>query len=120
MRYRLLLVALLLVVFAGPVLAQQGTVEIVRDQWGVPHVFAEREADAFFGLGYACAEDRLMQMELLRRRARGRLAELFGAKFVDSDRKFRIAGISRYCAQAFAGLPGLLHRANGSKSRIVI
>ncbi|MHC4606312.1 MAG: penicillin acylase family protein [Planctomycetota bacterium] len=82
-----------------------GTVEIVRDTWGVPHVFASNESDGFFALGCAMAEDRIVQMDLLRRRAYGRLAEIFGAAFVESDRKFRIAGIQRYCADAFANLP---------------
>jgi len=80
-------------------------VEIIRDRWGTAHVFAERESDGFFGVGYACAQDRLLQMELLRRRAYGRVAELFGPEWVDSDRKFRIGGIHRYCADAFANLP---------------
>ena len=90
---------------------QAGTVEILRDQWGVAHVFARREADGFFGLGYVCAEDRRLQMELLRRRTHGRLAEVFGEKWVESDRKFRIAGTTRYCAEAEANLPADL-RAN--------
>jgi len=85
--------------------AEAGKVEVVRDRWGVPHVFAEREADGFFGLGSVCAEDRLLQMELLRRRATGRLAEWFGEQWVNSDRKFRIGGIARYCAEAFDNLP---------------
>ena len=87
---------------AGPL---PGTVEILRDQWGVPHVFAERESDGYFGVGYACAEDRIVQMDLLRRRARGRLAEIFGEPWVDSDRKFRLAGMPRYFAEAFENLP---------------
>ncbi|MBI2926585.1 MAG: penicillin acylase family protein [Verrucomicrobia bacterium] len=88
-----------------------GAVEILRDQWGVPHVFAKREADGFFGVGYACAEDRRLQMELLRRRTHGQLAEVFGEKWVESDRKFRLAGMTRYCAEAVASLPADL-RAN--------
>ncbi len=82
------------------------TVELIRDRWGVPHLFAPTEAAAFFGAGYAAAEDRLLQMELFRRRARGRLAELFGPAWVASDRKFRTAGVGRYCDQAAANLPG--------------
>jgi penicillin amidase len=82
-----------------------GAVELIRDRWGVPHLFAETEAEAFFGAGFAAAEDRLLQMELFRRRARGRLAEVFGPNFVASDRKFRIAGVGQYCDEAAAGLP---------------
>jgi len=50
------------------------TVELLRDPWGIPHVFAAAESDGFCGLGYAAAEDRLLQMELIRRKAAGREA----------------------------------------------
>lgn len=96
------LIAILLLV-AAP--AATETVELIRDRWGVPHLFARTEAAAFFGAGYAAAEDRLLQMELFRRRARGRLAEVFGPEWIASDRKFRIAGVGRYCDQAAANLP---------------
>ena len=81
------------------------SVEIFRDPWGIPHVFAATEPDGFFGVGYATAEDRLLQMELFRRRATGRLAEVFGAAWIDSDRKFRIAGLPSYCQEAAQNLP---------------
>jgi penicillin amidase len=103
--HRILLIGLTLTLWCSPAGAQPGQVEVLRDRWGVPHVFAAREADGFFGLGYASAEDRLLQMELLRRRATGRLAEVFGPKWVESDRKFRLAGIGAHCADAFANLP---------------
>ncbi len=80
-------------------------VEIIRDRWGIPHIFAAREADAFFGAGYAAAEDRLLQMDLLRRRARGRLAEVFGASWIASDRKFRVTQVGRFCTEAAANSP---------------
>jgi hypothetical protein len=54
--------------------AAAAEVEILRDPWGIPHVFAAAESDGFFGLGYAAAEDRLLQMELIRRKAAGREA----------------------------------------------
>ena len=53
-------------------------ITIVRDARAVPHVFANTENDAYFGLGFVHAQDRLWQMHLLRRLARGRVAELFG------------------------------------------
>jgi penicillin G amidase len=85
--------------------AAQESVEILRDRWGIPHVYAESEAAGFYGVGYAAAEDRIIQMELFRRRARGRLAEVFGERWVDSDRRFRVAGMGRYCDEAAAALP---------------
>lgn len=75
-----------------------GAVEIVRDEHAVPHVFAERDADAVFALGWAHAQDRLWQMELNRRAAQGRLAELFGPDAVSVDLTMRaldLAGRAR-------------------------
>ena len=64
-------------------------VEIVRDRWGVPHIFAASDEDAAFALGYCHAQDRLFQMELSRRASQGRLAELLGPSFVKTDTLFR-------------------------------
>jgi penicillin G amidase len=66
-----------------------GQIELVRDRWGVPHIFAASDADAYFGLGFAVAQDRLFQLDLLRHVGQGRLAELFGRDVVDVDRLFR-------------------------------
>lgn len=64
-------------------------VEIVRDNANVPHIFAEGDADAFFGLGYVHAQDRLWQMTMLRRTAQGRLSELFGPRTLGIDEVLR-------------------------------
>jgi penicillin amidase len=71
-----------------------GRVEVVRDRWGVPHVFADSDEDAYFGLGWAAAQDRLFQMELNRRLAQGRLAEIFGPRALKTDRLFRTMDFS--------------------------
>ncbi|SER44319.1 penicillin amidase [Tranquillimonas rosea] len=63
----------------------EGPVEIVRDNANVPHVFGETDADVFYGLGFAQAQDRLWQMTMLRRTAQGRLSELFGQRTVAID-----------------------------------
>jgi len=55
-----------------------GKVELLRDRWGVPHVFAETDAGAMYGLGYAAAEDRAFQMYYNLRIIQGRLAEVVG------------------------------------------
>lgn len=60
-------------------------VRIVRDRWGVPHVYAESRDDVFFAQGFVQAQDRLFQMELWRRSAEGRLAEVLGANFIERD-----------------------------------
>jgi penicillin amidase len=54
-------------------------VEILHDKWRAAHVHAATEAEGFIGVDCATAEDRLLQMDLLRGRARGRLAEVLGA-----------------------------------------
>lgn len=64
-------------------------IEIVRDNNAVPHIMALSDRDAFFGLGYVHAQDRLWQMMLLRRTAQGRLSEIFGAKTVRTDTLLR-------------------------------
>lgn len=64
-------------------------VEIVRDNSNVPHIFGATDADVFFGLGYAHAQDRLWQMTLLRRTVQGRLSELFGERTVKIDTLLR-------------------------------
>ncbi|WP_247892362.1 penicillin acylase family protein [Azospirillum sp. Sh1] len=73
--------------------------EIVRDRQGVVHIFAATERDAYRALGYAHAQDRLWQMETMRRAGAGRLAELIGTKYGDfalrSDRLMRTLGVRR-------------------------
>ncbi len=66
-----------------------GPVEILRDAWGVPHVKVRTLPDAAFGQGYAQAADRLLQIDLLRRTARGMRAELLGADELEMDRLVR-------------------------------
>lgn len=62
-----------------------GSVEIVRDVHAVPHIFAEHDRDSFFALGYVHAQDRLWQMMMLRRTAKGKLSEIFGERTVPID-----------------------------------
>jgi penicillin amidase len=71
-----------------------GHVSIVRDNYGVPHVFAETKEGLAFGTGYAIAQDRLWQADLYRRQAFGNLAE-FGLATIDQDYQTRMTGYSR-------------------------
>src|SRR5579863_138307 len=82
----------------------RGAVTIARDADGIPLITAGDDADAVFGLGYAHAQDRLFQMELMRRYGAGRLAEIFGARAVASDRQMRVLGLYRLAAAEFAQL----------------
>src|SRR5579862_652822 len=63
----------------------QQPVQIARDGRGVPHISADSDSDLFFGFGYALAQDRLFQLDYLRRRGSGRMSEVFGAKSADLD-----------------------------------
>ncbi|TMM54533.1 penicillin acylase family protein [Sulfitobacter sabulilitoris] len=64
-------------------------VEILRDNANVPHIFGAADADVFYGLGFAHAQDRLWQMTMLRRTAQGRLSEVFGARTLEIDKLLR-------------------------------
>ncbi|WP_164880950.1 penicillin acylase family protein [Aestuariirhabdus litorea] len=76
-----------------------GPVEVLFDDFGIPHIYAHTREDAQRALGYLHAQDRLFQMDLLRRIGAGTLAELFGETMVDTDRFFRTLGVNRYAAQ---------------------
>jgi penicillin amidase len=60
-------------------------VRVVRDTWGVPHIYAQNDGDLFFAQGFVQAQDRLFQMDLWRRSAQGRLSEVLGPNFIERD-----------------------------------
>jgi penicillin amidase len=72
-----------------------GTIEVVRDSAGVPHIFATSDHDAFYGLGYVHAQDRLWQMEMNRRIGSGRLSEMLGEATLSIDKFQRTMGYYR-------------------------
>ncbi|HEX4348435.1 MAG TPA: penicillin acylase family protein, partial [Vicinamibacterales bacterium] len=80
-------------------------VDIIRDADAIPHIFAATKADAFFGLGYAHAQDRLWQMEFQRRIGNGRLSEIFGDATLPEDRFLRTVGFGRAAKSAWDHLP---------------
>ena len=67
----------------------QGTVKVFRDRYGIPHIKAESELDAFFAQGFVTAQDRLWHMEYDRRRGSGRWAEAVGESAVAQDKMMR-------------------------------
>ncbi len=69
------------------------TSKVYFDNYGIPHIYAENEIDAVRVLGYVHAQDRLWQMELLRRVARGGLSEVFGKELIKTDKFFLTLGI---------------------------
>jgi len=72
------------------------------DDYGVPHIYASTQKDAMIALGYVHAQDRLWQMELMRRIAPGRLSELFGTKALKTDTFFKGIGIDDNSEQSLA------------------
>lgn len=79
-------------------------INIRRGPEGVPHIRAQSEGDAHFGLGYVHAQDRLWQMEYQRRLGNGRLAEILGESGLITDRLFRTLGLHRTASAAWAKL----------------
>ncbi len=74
-------------------------VEILRDRWGVPHIYAADRHDLFFAQGFVHAQDRLWQMDFQRRMVAGRLSEVLGPQTVAVDRWLRILGMRRLAEQ---------------------
>ena len=71
-------------------------VEVLYDDFGVPHIYAQNEEDAYFALGYVQAQDRLFQMEMIRRAASGRLSEILGPDLLKTDKLFRTLGLNQF------------------------
>ncbi|PVZ61446.1 penicillin acylase family protein [Pseudomonas sp. B1(2018)] len=82
----------------------QGSVTVRYDERGVPHIRADNELDLYRALGYVHAQDRLFQMEVLRRLARGELAEVLGPKLLDTDKLMRSLRIRERAETYFANL----------------
>ncbi len=82
-----------------------GTVTVLRDTYGVPHIFASTDHDLFFALGYVHAQDRLWQMDIQYRLAAGRLSEVVGSSRLESDAFMRTIGLERTSAAYLATLP---------------
>jgi penicillin amidase len=92
--------------------ADYGKIELIRDTWGIPHVFSETDAGAMYGLGYATAEERGFQMTYNLRIIQGRLSEVIGEKHrgarketsMDHDRQMRTMGWVPAAARAVTNL----------------
>ncbi|SEN83767.1 penicillin amidase [Pseudorhodobacter antarcticus] len=77
-------------------------VEIVRNNANVPHIFGSTDADVYFALGFAHAQDRLWQMTMLRRTAQGRLSEMFGERTLKIDELLRRYDLYTLASQSIA------------------
>lgn len=114
-RILIALVSLLILIFVGGYIYLQTTapdysdnvtledlkneVEVLYDNYGVPHIYAQNEEDAYYALGYVHAQDRLFQMEMLRRAAGGRLSEILGEDLIKVDKLFRTLGINQFAKE---------------------
>lgn len=88
------------VIVSGP----SAPIEIRRDSHAIPTIVAVSDHDAFFGLGYVHAQDRLFQMDLMRRLGSGRLSEAFGAETLSTDRFMRTLGLAQAARQSWEHL----------------
>ncbi|MBQ0957974.1 penicillin acylase family protein [Ideonella sp. 4Y11] len=87
-----------------PLSGLSAEVTVRYDEWGVPHLQAANEADLYRALGWVHAQDRLFQMEMMRRLARGELAEILGPKLLPTDRLFRSLGLRQRADEQTAAL----------------
>ena len=82
-----------------------GDARITRNSWGVPHISASNDADLFFAFGYAMAQDRLFQLDYLRRKGHGRLSEVLGEDGLQLDIVARTVGLNRIARAEWETLP---------------
>ena len=73
----------------------EAEVNVNFDNYGIPHIYAQTAEDAYFALGYLQAQERLFQMEMIRRVATGRLSEILGEEFIETDKLFRVLSIAQ-------------------------
>ncbi len=78
----------------------QSQTEVLFDSYGIPHIYAKNEEDAYAALGYVQAQDRLFQMEMIRRVSTGRLSEVFGRGFVRIDKFFKTLCIEEHAIES--------------------
>jgi penicillin amidase len=74
---------------SGPSLTDTAQVRIVRDDYGVPHIYSDSRYGLYYGYGYAIAQDRLFQMEMARRSTQGTVAEVLGTDYLEYDKNTR-------------------------------
>ena len=125
---RILFHLVILSVFSIPGFTQISNVKIVepglqtevtvrRDARGIPYIEAKTDADLYFAQGYVTASDRLWQMDLMRRLARGETAEIFGNSVLEEDKRWRRFGFAEIADKSINGLSSELHAALNDYAR---
>ena len=87
--------------------ALHAPVDVARDEWGIPHIYGQTADDVAYVQGYVMAEDRLVEMDLIRRAAEGKLAELAGGlmpSVIDDDIRARLNRLEQVASDSFAQL----------------
>lgn len=84
----------------------QAPVEVIRDRWAMPHIFAQNPHDLFFSQGYVHAQDRMWQLEFTRRIGNGSLCEILGPDAIEIDRLTRTLGMRRVAEADWAEMKG--------------
>ena len=82
----------------------ENNVTVYRDSWGVPHIYANSTSDAYVALGYCMAQDRIFEMDLIRRYTGGRLSEIFGPDFLPTDIAARTMGFYKIAEDTWDGV----------------
>ena len=85
-------------------------VTVLRDSWGIPHIYAADQHDLMVALGFVHAPDRLWQMERARRTAEGRLSEILGESALETDKFMRLLGLTELRDEALDSIPTELQR----------
>ena len=80
-------------------------VTVYRDNWGVPHIYARRNSDAYYAWGYVMAQDRMFEMDMFRRAVSGRLSELQGSSTLDQDILMRRLGMYKIGEKSLQNVP---------------
>ncbi|SVD81807.1 uncharacterized protein METZ01_LOCUS434661, partial [marine metagenome] len=86
-------------------LLKEGSAQIYRDKWGVPHIYGSDSESLFFAYGYAMAQDRLWQMDYFKRRALGRLSEILGPTEIEQDTVSKTVGLETIAENEINNLP---------------
>jgi penicillin amidase len=79
-------------------------VTVIRDEWGIPHIYASSDLDLFFAQGYCHAQDRFFQMDMMRRQVRGKLSEILGEELLTTDQFHLAMGMEKWAIKTEAKL----------------
>jgi penicillin amidase len=106
---RIFVISIFVLAAIFPAWLSGNQIEIIRDYWGIAHIYADNDLELFFGSGYATAEDRMFQMKLSRRKVAGTLSEIYGKDLLESDKLMRTLGLYKLAQE----IPHVLNPSSG-------